>query len=116
MQETFTLNRTGKFKLLKTSSNQCRQKGHQAYEYHIQLVVKSNTLDKQGFIVDHVVIDDAVQKVTKKATSCELLCKRICKGIEQSLSKRNLKFKSIHVQVKATPNPLAWMEFTMKSK
>lgn len=110
---TFTLNRTGTFVLDGTSKNQCRTVGHRSFSYHVQLKVGVGQLDKNGFIVDHEVINNAVQKAVEMPTSCEVLCESICKEIESSLKRRKIKFQSIKVLVRAEPNPLAWMEFEM---
>lgn len=109
---TFTLNRTGNFTLKNKSKNQCRAIGHEIFSYHVLLNVKP-VLDKQGFIVDHEVINKAVQRAVNKATSCELLCLHICKEIESTLKKMKKDFNSIKVIIKADPNPVAWMEFEM---
>lgn len=54
-----------------TSHNQCKGVGHSQYSYQVRVTV-SDKLDKDGFIIDHQDIHNAVDGVFKsKMSSCE---------------------------------------------
>lgn len=54
-----------------TTNNQCKDKGHNSYEYYAKLVFEENTpLDKNKFLVDHTEVDQSIQESTRSG-SCE---------------------------------------------
>ena len=57
----FKLHREGYFKPAFSTKNQCRDVGFKEYKYKITCLFRED-LDKQGFLVDHYNIDDAIQQ------------------------------------------------------
>lgn len=106
----FTMTRRGTFTIKKSSSNQCKAPGHSKYRY----VVKSecdDLLDHNGFVIDHVEVDKAVQRAVY-STSCELLCKSIVKVVYETISTHGARVRLINIEIEpAIKNPISKMEY-----
>jgi hypothetical protein len=75
----YILNRKGNFKTTE-SLNQCKDVGHNNYFYHLQIVTKG--LDKDGFVIEHQEVQDAIE-AAQLYGSCEELSKKIFKIVKR---------------------------------
>ena len=97
---TLTLNRKGICKTTGKSSNQCKSVGHSKYEYEAKIRVLPK-LDKDGFIIDHIEIHEAIENVFKgKMDSCERLGLRITYALEKLCLSKGSKLKYVYVKVR----------------
>lgn len=108
MPATFTIYRKGTFRLRESSDNQCRAVGHQNFAYEVDLTTTSK-LDAQGFVIDHVRIDAAVQRAAK-ATSCELLAQTIERAVWRACKRHGCEPVAMAVRVKPMPEGAAYIE------
>lgn len=104
----FTINRTGQFKVSTHTNNQCKSKNHVAgYKYHIIIVV--DTLDEQGFVIDHIEIDNIIQNI-KIEGSCEEICLQLFNSIKKlKCAGTIVAYKSIIQPI--TANMQAFIEY-----
>lgn len=118
-QIQLTLNRKGRCRARHSSSNQCKAVGHKVYDYETRVTVAPK-LDHQGFVIDHLVIHEAVKKVFQQPmTSCECLALRIADTIEKACKEHKCKIKSIYVRLQPVPKDkkdavMAFMETEIK--
>lgn len=83
----------------KTASNQCAKEGHEVYYYEVKvLFINKIKLNQSGWIIDHQLLDDAVQKA--QVNSCELMSAQILDMIEGVLRENNLECVGIKLQIK----------------
>lgn len=114
-----TLNRKGRCKANHSSANQCKAVGHKLYDYEARITVGPK-LDKQGFVIDHLVIHNAVKDVFENSmTSCECLALNIADAIEKACKKHKCKVISIYVRINPVPKSkkdavMAFMETEIK--
>jgi hypothetical protein len=81
------------------TSNQCAKQGHEVYHYELKVLFSSETkLNSQGWIIDHQLLDDAVQKA--QVNSCEIMSNEILNGIETVLLFNQLECIGIKLQIK----------------
>ena len=81
------------------TSNQCAKEGHEIYYYEIKVLFTSHTkLNPSGWIIDHQLFDDAVQKV--QVNSCEIMSCEILNKIEKVLKNNSLKCIGIKLTIK----------------
>lgn len=67
----YLMERTGIFSRYHNSPNQCKGEGHIQYNYVAKLLFDERIkLDGNGFIIDHIDVDKAIQG-TKLEGSCE---------------------------------------------
>lgn len=72
---------------------QCKEQGHRAYDYVIEIAA-TEKLDENDFIIDHTVVHDVIANVIQnKMGSCERLCLRVEEDVL-----RTLKEHGCHVQ------------------
>jgi hypothetical protein len=111
MKKQFTLNRTGTFRTKLSVSNQCKAPGHKKYVYSIKAICGTR-LDEQGFVIDHVRVDHAVQTATKKITSCERLCEAIAGMVRNTFKTHGAVLHKVHVTVQPFGKDVkAYMEY-----
>lgn len=80
-------------------SNQCAKEGHEVYLYELKVLFSSDIkLNSKGWIIDHQIFDDAIQKV--KVNSCEIMSDDILDSIEQVLNNNNLNCIGIKLKIK----------------
>lgn len=81
------------------TSNQCAKQGHSIYHYELKVLFSSDTgLNSKGWIIDHQIFDDAVQKV--QVNSCEIMSDQILDAIEKVLVTNNLNCIGIKLKIK----------------
>ncbi len=81
------------------TSNQCAKQGHEIYHYELKvLFTKDTTLNSKGWIIDHNLFDDAIQKV--QVNSCEIMSDEILDSIEKVLEDNNLNCIGIKLKIK----------------
>lgn len=67
--EAYVMHKRGQFRPSKFTKNQCKSQNHDNYFYHI-IFVTDCVKDKNGFILDHNLIDQSIQN-SKIKGSCE---------------------------------------------
>ncbi len=82
----------------KSTSNQCAKEKHEIYEYELKVLFKKSVkLNQNGWIIDHQLLDDAVQKTV--VNSCEIMSKKILDNVESVLSSNNLVCVGIKLKI-----------------
>lgn len=115
MKKTFTLNRSGELTVYNKSLNQCGTIGHNNYDYYVRLKC-SDKLNREGFVIDHHIIDNNIRAITE-IKSCELLCKKIESLVAKILKDNGIKPLYIYIRVRARqPESLnyAFMEYEIE--
>lgn len=98
MQSISLITRNGIISTNKSTSNQCGSVGVYIYEYELKILFSNKAkLDKNGFLIDHQDIDDAVKKV--KIGSCEEMAERILSEIEKLLNSKEIPFFGLKVKI-----------------
>jgi hypothetical protein len=111
MKKQFTLNRRGTFRTKISVSNQCKAPGHKKYIYDIKATCGPK-LDPSGFIIDHVIVDRAVQTAAKHIDSCERLCEAIAGMLKNVFKTHGAKLNRIYVRIQPFgKNIVAFMEY-----
>ena len=88
---------------LNSSANQCKDIGHSNYSYQVRVTV-GDKLDKDGFIIDHQDIHDAVDRVFKgKMTSCEKLGLKVAKEVAKATKAHGCNLKEVYVKIHPVP-------------
>jgi hypothetical protein len=91
--------------------NQCKEEGHKAFKYKLKIET-SSTLDKDGFIIEHSILDEMIQSEIKKADSCENIAKQIAVNLIDLLSSENISVFKISVKVIPIGNNItAYIEY-----
>ena len=81
------------------TDNQCAKRGHETYQYEIRVLFDPATkLDKSGWIIDHQLLDDAIQKA--QIDSCEIMSKQILDAVEALLRKKKLRCIAIKLRIR----------------
>lgn len=81
------------------TSNQCAKEGHEIYFYELKVLFSKYTnLNSKGWIIDHQLFDDAVQRV--QVNSCEIMSDDILDSIEKVLEENKLKCIGIKLKIK----------------
>lgn len=81
------------------TSNQCAKQGHEVYHYELKVLFTSDVgLNSKGWIIDHQIFDDAIQKV--QVNSCEIMSDDILDSIEEVLKDNNLNCIGIKLKIK----------------
>jgi hypothetical protein len=108
----FIMNRSGLFDLFNKSTNQCKAIGHRIFSYSVRITA-GDKLDKDGFIIDHQIIDNLIQSDVE-ANSCELIAKSIAISLNELLISEDVAVIEIHVVIKPIgPNVHAYMEYIL---
>ena len=115
MKTTYTVNRKGNIKTNLVSGNQCKDVGHTSYKYEAKVTV-SDKLDKDGFVIDHSEIHNAVEHVFKnKMTSCEKLALSCAKRIIKMCKKHGCVVLDVYVKIMPVgKDVMAFMEVNIK--
>ena len=87
----FIMTRRGMFNAKTSTNNQCKVKGHNGYNYTIKILVEGvkESLDNSDFIIDHVDIDQFIQKVGLKG-SCESMHLQISSKLPKFLETKGV--------------------------
>lgn len=81
-----------------STSNQCTKQGHEVYLYTVKILFQENIrLNNDGWIIEHSLIDQAVQKV--HAQSCEIMSEQILDEVEKILNDKQLGFIGIKLLI-----------------
>lgn len=112
MTRELILNRSGKVKASESSPNQCRDVGWTDYEYKVK-VYASTKLDKDGFVIDHSILYQAIQQAFTNMGSCEELCMSIEHHVRLALLLHSVECRKIFVRIKPV-NGLAYVEYSAK--
>lgn len=93
------INRKGVCKATNSSHNQCKDVGHSMYTYHVRVTV-GDRLDKDGFIIDHQDIHEAVDRVFKgQMSSCEKLGLKVAKSVAKATKAHGCDLKEVYVKI-----------------
>lgn len=91
------------------SSNQCVKSGHTEYHYICKVYSDNQSLDKNGFLIDHNDINDTCNKLIKQKLkgSCELISEGIIGLMVKTLNQKKQRFSKIEVELrgKVIDNP-----------
>lgn len=83
----------------KSTDNQCAKKAHEVYQYTLKVLFTSNVkLNKTGWIIDHQLLDDAVQKTV--VDSCEIMSDSILNNVEVVLKENDVTCVGIKLQIR----------------
>lgn len=98
MKKYSLINRNGVVNVKgKKTKNQCAKEGHEVYRYTLKVLFSSDvTLNKNKWIIDHQLLDDAVQKTV--VDSCEIMSDNILNNIEKVLKRNKLTCIGIKLQ------------------
>lgn len=117
------INRIGRVKTNKSSSNQCKEIGHKSYEYQISVIcdtfyAKSNI---KKILVEHVLIHETVQNYFHlRITSCEGICMDLAVDIQMLMEKFKITPYNIYIKIrplsttKVSSYNTAWMEYSSR--
>jgi hypothetical protein len=116
MATSLFINRRGVIQTTAQDANQCKAIGHGEYFYHVRIECTPK-LDGNRFLVDHVVLDDAITTLGKKRSvgSCEQLGLNIINTVELVLNKAHVNWLDIHLVLKPSADAPAWMEVRRSS-
>lgn len=112
MEQVYLMHRRGKFKPFQHTSNQCKGKYHSEYHYHIMFLCNVK-LDKNGFLLDHQLIDDAIQDI-QLSGSCEEMHLTLKDCFDEVMKKSKLKRNVLAYKAiisPTIPNGVAYMEY-----
>lgn len=98
MKKFSVINRNGIVNVKgKSSYNQCAKEKHEVYQYTLKVLFSSTTkLNKTGWIIDHQLLDDAVQQTV--VNSCEIMSDSILNNVEKVLKANKLTCIGIKLQ------------------
>ena len=114
--EYFIMHRKGNFAVNLSTRNQCKVQGHRGYNYHLRIVVTggAKSLDKQGFIVDHVTLDAFITGLGLHG-SCEQMQIYVANAIPQWFKANKIKCKAYRLTIQPImtdgTKPVATMEY-----
>lgn len=95
----YIMNRTGTFQVNQPSNNQCKEPNHWRYKYICTVVFSPAAgLDKNGFLIDHVEIDGAIQACTLSG-SCEQMHRNILRAVRDVLHKKHCRINAIKIVI-----------------
>lgn len=99
-----TINRIGYLQFPdNATSNQCKTTGHTDYRYELQVHCGMGTkLDRDGFIIDHQHLDNAVQKV--HLSSCEKMGAEIISQVSRVLLLKDIPYQKISLRLQPVLN------------
>jgi hypothetical protein len=70
--------------------NQCVNKGNDIFRYELKVLFPNGTkLDQQGFVIDHKLFDETIQKAS--LNSCEIMSASILDAIQTLLKDHGLE-------------------------
>lgn len=97
-KRTFTITRNGYFSTDKFTAFQCTIEGWTHYRYELALT-GSPKWDKQGFLVDHNMLHEAILKYIEEhpMQSCELVLENLCNVIIEQCKKNKVELKRIEL-------------------
>jgi len=113
-KQFFIMTRKGVFKAKKSTDNQCKVRGHNSYNYTIKILVEGvrESLDLNDFIIDHVDLDQFIQKAGLKG-SCEGMHLQISTKLPKFLAERGVNLLGFCSKIVPVGNDvMAFMEYT----
>lgn len=114
VESELIINRKGLVEIYNNTSNQCRSQEWHLYRYGVKAHT-STKLNKDGFIIDHVLIHEVVEQTIKESGSCEEICLRINKVLTTLFKKHKVKCHKMHIYV-APDKGVASMEYISTTK
>ncbi len=94
------LNRFGRFQVCASSANQCKNTDWQLYKYHIRITCPENNKDKDGFIIDNMLVQSLVDGLFRQAvSSCENMVCDLSKALKELCEKNKVHFTEIYVRI-----------------
>jgi hypothetical protein len=87
----FVMNRRGTFAPSRFTDNQCKGYGHNKYAYALNMAFIGNkkSLDGNGFLLDHIDVDNMVQRMSLKG-SCEEMQLRLMTKLDTLMKGKEL--------------------------
>lgn len=99
MAKVYVMERRGIFSPNKHTNNQCKDVGHNHYEYNCKIAFHPTTkLDENDFLIDHVDVNQVIQDCLLNG-SCERMHKRIMVNLQNILSERGIVAIAIKVTI-----------------
>jgi len=99
MAKVYVMERKGIFSPNKHTSNQCKDTGHNHYEYSCKIAFDPMTkLDENDFLIDHIDVNKAIQDCLLNG-SCERMHKRIMTKLQNTLTERGIVPIAIKVNI-----------------
>lgn len=111
------INRFGRVTTNKSSKNQCKEVGYKEYDYQVSVTCPSTNVDGSGFVIDHAVIHEAVEKFFKsKMNSCEKIAIDLAKVLYKLLVDHKCNLTDLYIKIVPvapdSPNK-AYMEYSL---
>ena len=109
----YVMTRTGRFRPLENTDNQCKGWGHSEYHYTLKLLFDGSAkLNDKSFLIDHQDLDDAIQDI-ELVGSCEQMHKQINEKLVPLLARKNLPLLVCKCVIRPTldARPPAVLEF-----
>lgn len=99
MTSVFIMQRSGIFNPKKHTSNQCKESGHNHYEYICKIAFAPNTkLDVNDFLIDHIDVNKTIMDCALKG-SCEKMHLTIMQALMDELTLRDIKVMGIKLTI-----------------
>jgi hypothetical protein len=88
---------------------QCKQKGHTAYDYEIEIEAGVK-LDEKDFLIDHTIIHKVIENVIQNDMgSCERLCLRVEERVKEKLKEHGVEVYKLRFIIKPVDSN-AWIK------
>jgi hypothetical protein len=115
------INRFGEIRTTKTSKKQCKVEGHERYRYQVSLICCDTNLDRDGFVIDHIQLADAVQRVfARRIGSCEDLILWCQRQVERVAKLHKIQVVDMYIRLQPVldgqPEDYAYMEYSSSGK
>lgn len=113
----YIMNRRGTIKPDTVTDNQCAKPAHPEYHYHVKVMFEGkHPLDKRQFLLDHVEIDQFIQKL-ELVGSCEEMHKLVEAELPTFLENKGLDLVCYKAVIAPSKNPgEAWLEYVWARK
>lgn len=94
------INRFGRVETKVSSNNQCKDVGHQLYDYQVSICCPDTNTDENEFIIDHLAIHKAVNKfLVNKMSSCEGICKGLSVYLKKIMAKHKIHMTDMYIKI-----------------
>ena len=116
------INRFGRVETGHQSPNQCKDVAHKEYRYHVALACCATNLDRNEFIVDHIILHNEMEKLfQKEITSCEGMVIKMKERLLKVANKHGIQVVDLYVKLQpiipGVPSEnIAFMELSLSGK
>lgn len=94
------INRLGVVTTPRRSNNQCKDRGHRSYRYHV-IISTDNNLNADGFIIKHEIVHDTIKELfQKQISSCEIMVAKMFDALRQMCKKHDVAFVDIYIKLR----------------